>query len=236
MTDAPVDQNPENSDDAGAGDFQVSDKRKIDPTTGEVRGANVMSDEEVNARIQGLDFEPKRPISEPPAAGGAAAPSGATGPGAAPGARGSTLSDPALAAAKAEAAGYLDDLQRERASYTNYRNRALRDQEAAKISGREEVLKSLLPALDQITRAKEHGDITGPMENITNQIESALAKFGVVQFGAVGEPFDPNVHEALMHRNDESAETDTIETVLEPGYKIGEKLTRPARVAVVGPQ
>ena len=226
MTDAPVEPGPENADNPAADDyFQVYDRRKIDPTTGEVRGANAMSDEEVNAALQGLDFEPKDvpPMPTPNAAGHTA-----DGPA-------SHVTAAELAAAKAEAASHLADLQRERASFTNYRNRSLRDQEAAKIAGKEDVLKSLLPALDQIHRAREHGDLNGPMGNISEQIEGALGKHGVERYGAVGEAFDPNIHEALMHRNDEAAETDTIETVLEPGYKIGEKVTRPARVAVVGP-
>jgi len=216
MTDAPT---PENSDAIPDGDFHITDNRKIDPTTGEAKSAHAMTDEEVSARIQGLDFTPK---DAPPA-------------GAAPGSAASGVDNGALAAAKAEAASHLADLQRERASFTNYRNRALRDQENARVSGRQEVLNALLPALDQIERAKAHGDLTGPMENIATQIDGALGKFGVVRYGEVGEPFDPNVHEALMHREGGEADHDVIDAVIEPGYKIGDKVVRPARVGVVGP-
>jgi len=227
MSDAPAEQGqngPDNTDAPNNGDFQVTDNRKFDPTTGEVRGAKAMSDDEVNARIQGLDFTPTD-TGDP--SGGRA---GFGGSFAAP-----AVDNAAYEAAKAEAAGYLNDLQRERASFTNYRNRALRDQEAARVNGQQEVLNALLPALDQIELAKSHGDLSGPMEAIANQIDTALGKFGVVRYGAPGEPFDPNIHEALMHRSEEGAEADTVDTVLAPGYKIGEKIVRPARVGVVGP-
>jgi len=218
MTDAPT--GPENSDATADGDFHVTDNRKIDPTTGEAKGAHAMTDEEVSARIQGLDFTPRDDGTPAPAPNVTAGGGG---------------DNAALAAAKAEAASHLADLQRERASFTNYRNRALRDQEAARVNGRQEVLNALLPALDQIERARSHDDLTGPMESIANQIEGALGKFGVARYGAVGEPFDPNFHEALMHREGGEADHDVIDAVIEPGYKIGDKVVRPARVGVVGP-
>ena len=216
MTDAPT---ADNSDATPEGDFHVTDNRKIDPTTGEAKGAHTMSDDEVSARIQGLDFTPSAQAEA----------------GAAPGSAAYAVDNGALAAAKAEAASHLADLQRERASFTNYRNRALRDQENARVSGRQEVLTSLLPALDQIERARSHGDLTGPMESIAGQIDGALGKFGVVRYGEVGEPFDPNYHEALMHREGGETDHDVIDAVIEPGYKIDDKVVRPARVGVVGP-
>jgi molecular chaperone GrpE len=141
-----------------------------------------------------------------------------------------------LAKAKAEAAEHLDALQRERASFTNYRNRSLRDQEAARTRGIEDVLTGLLPVLDAIDRAKGHGELDGPMAAIATQLDEALAKFGIERYGAAGEEFDPHVHEAFMHRQDDSADTPTIEIVIEPGYRIGEKIVRAARVGVVGPE
>jgi molecular chaperone GrpE len=138
--------------------------------------------------------------------------------------------------AKAEAAEHLDALQRERASFTNYRNRALRDQEAARNRGVQDVLAALLPVLDDVERAKQHGELSGTMAAIAEKLDQSLQKFGVERFGKVGEEFDPNLHEALMHSTDAEATASTVNLVVEPGYKIGEKVVRAARVGVVGPE
>lgn len=141
-----------------------------------------------------------------------------------------------MLAAKAQAAEHLDALQRERASFTNYRNRALRDQEAARTRGTQDVLTALLPVLDDIERAKAHAELSGPMAAIAEKLDASLGKFGVERFGAVGEEFDPTVHEALMHSTDADVTSTTINLVIEPGYRIGDKLVRAARVGVVGPE
>lgn len=138
--------------------------------------------------------------------------------------------------AKAEAAEHLDALQRERASFTNYRNRALRDQEAARNRGVQDVLAALLPVLDDVERAKQHGELSGAMAAIAEKLDQSLQKFGVERFGKVGEEFDPTVHEALMHSTDADATAATVNLVVEPGYKIGDKVVRAARVGVVGPE
>ena len=138
--------------------------------------------------------------------------------------------------AKAEAAEHLDALQRERASFTNYRNRALRDQEAARSRGVQDVLAALLPVLDDVERAKQHGELSGTMAAIAEKLDQSLQKFGVERFGKVGEEFDPTLHEALMHSTDADATATTVNLVVEPGYKIGEKVVRAARVGVVGPE
>src|SRR5690606_8385773 len=114
--------------------------------------------------------------------------------------------------------------------FTNYRNRALRDQEAARVQGTQDVLAALLPVLDDIERAKQHAELSGPMAAIAEKLDASLAKFGIERYGAVGEEFDPNVHEALMHSTDAEATSTTINLVVEPGYRIGEKVVRAARV------
>nr|BFF19981.1 nucleotide exchange factor GrpE [Promicromonospora thailandica] len=149
---------------------------------------------------------------------------------------GDAAEDAEVLKAKAEAAQHLDALQRERASFTNYRNRALRDQEAARDRGVQDVLSALLPVLDDIERAKQHGELDGPMAAIAEKIDQSLQKFGVERFGTVGEEFDPTVHEALMHSTDADATTATVNLVVEPGYRIGDKVVRAARVGVVGPE
>jgi len=202
---------PEEQPSSGA-PFHFEDKRRIDPETGEPRVP--AGDGGAGDGIDHLDFTPDAVVT-----GGAGPEEG-----------------DALAAAQARAAELLDDLQRERASFTNYRNRALRDQEAARTRGIEDVLVGLLPVLDDIERARSHGELEGPFLAIAEKLDGALGRFGVERYGVAGDEFDPAVHEALMHQPDDSASTVTVQAVIEPGYRIGEKIVRAARVAVVGPQ
>lgn len=208
---------------SGERPFEFTDKRKVDPEAGTPRtpssdagpadadgaAAAAGADDGVSADpLEALEFEPSGEASE----------------------------DAAVLAAKAEAAEHLNALQRERASFTNYRNRAIRDQEAARTQGVQDVLAALLPVLDDVERAKQHGELNGPMAAIAEKLDQSLAKFGVERFGQVGEEFDPQVHDALMHNTDAEATATTVNLVVEPGYRIGEKVVRAARVGVVGPE
>lgn len=141
-----------------------------------------------------------------------------------------------LEVAQAEAASHLNDLQRLNAEYVNFSKRAKREQEAARGRGVEDVLNALLPVLDDIARAKQAGELTGPFEAISEKLNGVLGKYGVEAFGAVGEEFDPTLHEALMHQTSEDATSTTITHLIEVGYKIGDRVVRAARVAVTGPQ
>ncbi|GGB29532.1 hypothetical protein GCM10011492_19890 [Flexivirga endophytica] len=137
------------------------------------------------------------------------------------------------------AAERLDALQRTQAEYFNYKKRVERDREAQKDATTARVLESLLPVLDDIYLAREHGDLEGsPFEKIADKLEATLTKLGLAAFGAVGEPFDPTHHEALMHIEaevPEDAEGTTIVQVMQPGYRLGDRMVRPARVAVADP-
>lgn len=201
--------------------FEFTDKRRIDPETGQPRDAATPSG----------DGEPEVVVPDD----ASSLTDGSVPDAPAADAPGAETSDE-LAAAQALAAERLDDLQRERASFTNYRNRALRDQEAARTRGIEDVLATLLPVLDDIDRARQAGELVGPFAAISDKLDGALGKFEIVRFGAVGEEFDPTVHDALMHEDSAEATTTTVKFVIEPGYRIGEKIVRAARVAVVGPQ
>lgn len=128
------------------------------------------------------------------------------------------------------------DLQRVQAEYQNYRRRVDRDRIAVKEIAVAGLLTELLPVLDDIGRAREHGELVGGFKSVGESVESVVAKLGLQQFGKEGEPFDPLVHEALMHSySPEVAET-TCVSILQPGYRIGERTIRPARVAVAEPQ
>ncbi|AYY15176.1 nucleotide exchange factor GrpE [Actinobacteria bacterium YIM 96077] len=141
----------------------------------------------------------------------------------------------ALAQARAEATERLDDLKRLQAEYVNYRRRVERDREAVRENAKVEVFSGLLPVLDDIGRAREHGDLTGAFRAVGEALEAAVAKAGLEQFGEVGEEFDPNVHEAFMHGYSDEVQVAMCTQILQPGYRVGERIVRPARVAVAEP-
>ena len=97
------------------------------------------------------------------------------------------------------------------------------------------VLTELLPVLDDIGRAREHEELKGGFKAVAEALESAAGKLGLTVFGTAGEPFDPNIHEALMHSYSAEVTEPTCVQVLQPGYKVGERILRPARVAVAEP-
>jgi molecular chaperone GrpE len=137
------------------------------------------------------------------------------------------------------AAERLADLQRLQAEYANYRKRVERDRALARDNTIAAMVESLLPVLDDIQLARQHGDLeSGPFASVADKLEAILGKYGVERFGEPGVAFDPEVHDALMHVEEELAEgTDvtTVVGVLQPGYRIGEKVIRPARVSVADP-
>ncbi|WP_328299943.1 nucleotide exchange factor GrpE [Streptomyces sp. NBC_00435] len=128
------------------------------------------------------------------------------------------------------------DLQRLQAEYQNYRRRVERDRIAVKEIAVASLLTELLPTLDDIGRAREHGELVGGFKSVAESLETAAAKMGLQQFGKEGEPFDPTIHEALMHSYAPDVTEDTCVAILQPGYRIGERTIRPARVAVAEPQ
>ncbi|UQX01843.1 nucleotide exchange factor GrpE [Streptomyces sp. RerS4] len=128
------------------------------------------------------------------------------------------------------------DLQRLQAEYQNYRRRVERDRIAVKEIAVASLLTELLPTLDDIGRAREHGELVGGFKSVAESLETAAAKMGLQQFGKEGEPFDPTIHEALMHSYAPDVTETTCVAILQPGYRIGERTIRPARVAVAEPQ
>ena len=142
-----------------------------------------------------------------------------------------------LGQAKKEAAEYLEALQRERAEFINYRNRTTKDMERARQQGIIDVLAAELPALDDIDRIREHGgEMDESFQAVAAKIDKAFEKFGVEKFGVKGEDFDPTRHDAILHKPDPQAEKATVDTVVEVGYRIGDRVIRAARVVVASPQ
>ena len=97
------------------------------------------------------------------------------------------------------------------------------------------VLAGLLPVLDAIDQAREHGELSGGFKSVADSLQAALGRLGLVVYGEKGDPFDPKIHEALTHSySSDVAETTCVE-ILQPGYKVGDRILRPARVAVAEP-
>ena len=141
-----------------------------------------------------------------------------------------------LGQAKKEAAEYLEALQRERAEFINFRNRSQKEQERFRQHGIIDVLTALLPALDDIDRIREHSEMDESFKAVSAKIDKAFEKFGVEKFGEKGEDFDPTKHDAILHKPDPQAEKEPVDTVVEAGYRIGDRVIRAARVVVASPQ
>ena len=148
-----------------------------------------------------------------------------------------------LEQARAEAAQAADDLARARADLYNlqqeYQGFVRRSREGAaghRETGQAAVVEALIPVLDEIELARQHGDLTGTFETTAGKLEAILAdKFGLVRFGEVGEVFDPTIHEALMATESGEVSAPSISLVLQPGYRLGERIVRAARVQVANP-
>jgi len=130
----------------------------------------------------------------------------------------------------------LQDLQRLQAEFVNYKNRVERDRDVARNNAVAEVIRAFLPALDDLARAEAHGDLEGsPFAAVVTKLRNAGDKFGLKSFATKGDKFDPEIHNALVQTpNNEVTET-VIADVVEPGFMLGEKLLRPAMVAVFIP-
>jgi molecular chaperone GrpE len=137
--------------------------------------------------------------------------------------------------AEARLAERTADLQRLQAEYANYRKRVDRDRAAVREQAVATVLTGLLPVLDAIDQAREHGELSGGFKSVADSLSSALGKFGLVAYGETGDPFDPKIHEALTHTYSPDVTEDTCVEIWQPGYKVGDRILRPARVAVAEP-
>jgi molecular chaperone GrpE len=129
-----------------------------------------------------------------------------------------------------------NDVQRVSAEYANYRKRVDRDRTLVVEQATGAVLSALLPVLDDIDRARDHGDLVGPFSSVAEQLTAALTKFGLTPFGAKGDAFDPTRHEAVAHLTSAEVTEPTCIDVMRRGYLLGERLLRPALVAVADPE
>jgi molecular chaperone GrpE len=176
----------------------VTDKRRIDPETGEIR-----------PRTRGAEEHQQ-----------------ATGP---------APSGPAPEASGSESDGtdeLKSTLQRVKAEYDNYRKRALRDQQLVAERTKVAVVTQLLPVLDDLDRARSHGDLeSGPLKSVADKLATALEGLGLSGFGDEGDEFDPGLHEAVQHEGEGTHPI--VGAVMRRGYKVGDQVVRHALVGVV---
>ena len=145
--------------------------------------------------------------------------------------------DEALAEVEVDEVAVLtSDLQRVQAEYANYRKRVDRDRITANEITTAIVLSEMLPVLDDISRAEEHGELTGGFKAVADQLQAITTKLGLSQFADVDVPFDPNIHEDLIHSTSPEVTETLVTQVLQPGFKFKERVIRPARVAVTDPE
>jgi molecular chaperone GrpE len=202
----------------------IRDRRRIDPATGQVRDPDQPG--QAAGSAQAAD-------TAGPASAAGETVSGGRRPGRH--SAGFGASDPATEEALSQLAERTADLQRLQAEYANYRKRVERDRVAVREQALANVLSELLPVLDDIGRAREHGELSGGFKSVAEAFESAVAKLGLTSYGEKGDAFDPVVHEALMHSYSDDVTEPTCVQILQPGYKIGDRILRPARVAVAEP-
>jgi molecular chaperone GrpE len=149
--------------------------------------------------------------------------------------------DDILNAAQAEvedpSAEHLADLKRVTAEYANYRKRTEANRELERERAMGATIAVLLPVLDDIDRAEKHGDLEGdtPFATIAAKLRGSVEKLGLAKFGEVGEPFDPQRHEAIFQQHSDEVEVDTVADVVETGYLLGGTLLRAAKVVVKTP-
>jgi molecular chaperone GrpE len=141
-----------------------------------------------------------------------------------------------LAEARTRVAALTEDLQRLQAEYVNYKRRVDRDRDLVKQNATFSVLSALLPVLDDLDRAREHGELEGGFKAVADSLERIVAAHGLVKFGAPGDAFDPRLHEALMHAHSPDVTETTCQSIISAGYRIGERVVRAAQVTVVDPE
>jgi molecular chaperone GrpE len=221
--------NDQSSEEPG---FTFSDKRRVDPNTGEVRP-------EADEQSASAEADAEQAADPNAAQGGAGAAADASDLGVDIPADASGLEDAEAAPEPepgSEAAAHLADLKRINAEYAAYRMRADRERERAATGGTIKVVEALIPVLDEVKLARENGDVTGPFETHVNKLVEALNKVGVEQYGEVGDAFDPNLHEALMQQPSDEVDGPTVFMVMQPGYRLGDRVIRAARVGVQQPE
>lgn len=211
----------------------VRDKRRIDPVTGQRRepAAGAPAAAPAGATTGGDTAAGDSP------AGDTATPPGGTAAVGDPGtpAADEPTADPTGGEVDARVAELTADLQRLSAEYANYRRRVERDREAMTVQAAAHVLAGLLPVLDDIDRARTHGDLEGSFKAVGEAVEKVATTLGLAPYGEKGEPFDPTLHEALVSQPAEGVSEPSVAEVYRRGYRLGDRVLRVAQVVVAEP-
>jgi len=219
----------------------IRDNRRIDPVTGQPKRGKHAASQPVGTTGAG---RPGAPGQSRHGRGGedASSPAEETDPpenaaaAAAPAAAAAAAPDsPAASQLQTQLAERTADLQRLQAEYANYRKRVDRDRATVREHAVAGALSELLPVLDAIGQAREHGELSGGFKSVADSLQAAVGKLGLVSYGQRGDAFDPKIHEALTHTYSPDVVEDTCVEIFQPGYKVGERILRPARVAVAAP-
>jgi molecular chaperone GrpE len=232
------------SEETGSGPI-IHDNRRIDPVTGQVRGKHAASKPAGTSSAGRPGPGKPEPAESPsPAGSGADQPDDhlqdretPESPEEAPEMVTAQVVKNGKQAADvaAQLAERTADLQRLQAEYANYRKRVDRDRAAVREQAVVGTLSGLLPVLDAIGQARDHGELSGGFKSVADSLQAALGRLGLVSYGEKGDPFDPKIHEALTHSYSPDVTEDTCVEILQPGYKVGDRILRPARVAVAEP-
>jgi molecular chaperone GrpE len=209
----------------GNGEPVIRDNRKVDPVTGQARHPEGGHASGAGPRQGAADSDGDALAQAEEILNGVDVP-----------AEESVAQGAPASAGNAEAAELRNDLLRLQAEYVNYRKRVERDRAVAGEMAVIGVLNSLLPVLDDVDAARQHGDLTdGPFAAIATKLENALKTYGLVRIDETGVEFDPTIHEALIQQPGEDIEVDTVSQVLRSGYKSGDRVLRAAQVIVAVP-
>ncbi|MFJ8915131.1 nucleotide exchange factor GrpE [Amycolatopsis sp. NPDC102389] len=206
----------------------VRDRRRIDPQTGEIRPAAPAAEPQDGPKHAAPTEDTVEPV--PPAAQTEPEPATHAGPG-----LGESIVDESVSVASGlekELAERTADLQRLQAEYANYRKRVDRDREQVVAGAKASVVGDLLPLLDDLERAEQHGDLTGAFKAVGEKLVGSLQRSGLEPFGTEGEPFDPSVHEAVQHSTSPDVTGPTVTMVMRRGYRFGDRVLRAALVGV----
>lgn len=210
----------------------IRDRRRVDPETGAVREpAEAPASASPAGRVDGSE---RGPVPPPGSGDGGSGPGDPRDPGDTAGDTQEASDE--VASLRTQLSERLADLQRIQAEYANYRKRVDRDRELVREQALANVLTDLLPVLDDIGRAREHDELQGGFRQVAESLEQVTAKLGLVRYGEVGDPFDPTVHEALMHSYSNEVTETTCAAIMQPGYSVNDRVLRPARVAVAEPE
>ncbi|TFV76727.1 nucleotide exchange factor GrpE [Blastococcus sp. CT_GayMR19] len=203
----------------------INDRRRIDPVTGARRvpageqpAGTPAPDRPANAAVPGEQMsEQESPVAEQPTAAPTTGDSG-----------GGDLAS--------QLAERTEDLQRVSAEYANYRRRVDRDRSLVVDQAAERFALQLFPIIDDIERARDHGDLTGAFKVVADRVLGLVDGLGVTAFGQAGDVFDPALHEAVMHDTSPEVSVPTATTVLRQGFRRGDRVLRTAMVAVTDPE